>query len=154
MCWFHCNFKSQKQPMLLAPEKSAFCLVCAHPGAAKASSDKSLWCLLPSVAKKACIQHLIWGSKLVRIQKAVGSEGSSVSLRDYHNVSCLQFGGRLLLQKVWCKMYANTWLTATLQKHVLAFWISRLVTRKNLSSAFFKIYAFYLFGAVTFLFKI
>lgn len=37
----HYNFKSQKQPVFLAPEKSAFCLACAYTGAVKASFDKS-----------------------------------------------------------------------------------------------------------------
>lgn len=89
----HYNFKSQKQPVFLAPEKSAFCLACAYTGAVKASFDKSLWySLMFSVAKKVCVQHLIWGSNLVRIQKVVGYEGSPVSSRDYHNASLLKFG--------------------------------------------------------------
>lgn len=46
--------KSQKQLILQASEKSAPCLVCAHPGTAKASSDKSLGWLLPPAAKETC----------------------------------------------------------------------------------------------------
>lgn len=67
--------KSQKQLILQASEKSAPCLVCAHPGTAKASSDKSLGWLLPPAAKETCVQHLIWGSELMITQTVVGLEG-------------------------------------------------------------------------------
>lgn len=67
--------KSQKRLILQASEKSASCLVCAHPGTAKASSDKSWGWLLPPAAKETCVQHLIWGSELMIIQEVVGLEG-------------------------------------------------------------------------------
>lgn len=76
-CWWvgFTVIKSQKQLILQASEKSVSCLVCAHPGTAEASSDKSLGCLLPPAAKDMCVQHLIWGSELMIMQEVGGLEG-------------------------------------------------------------------------------